>query len=481
MCQWTSLIETENRENCRVLLQVYTDRINSIASIVNSTTGYFIILLTAIVTLSFQNNFYKTDEFQIVILICISLLVLWRLYVHYLDREIISLYEKVIRCENTLNIDENLSLVKSIISQFPSKLKNQYNHIPSFQEKVQKILPLIPIKRVGYRGQDKFDLFATCLIIISIIFLFYRFSFGFVFPGIPLLMLIIAIFLISFVLVIFLYYNLFIRIPPSIDDWDSVINSNTHGNLEFSFTNTQVILLFFVIIIAGLFLGYFFGWYLTSNSYQQTLNEYFQIQYDSSIKQDGELKIHSMVNESMKFNNDTEKLNKIADLVTQNFTGIFFTETQNSLFFNDCDRKIPFNHRYFGHYCTGYGYDKKGKVRVNGGSLTNNPFWIASQKTGACGDLSVLFENVTNQSGIPTRSVCPNIDHQWNEVFIDDEWKYFDLTEYHDHHDDPEKQNIWIGKQENYCKNTGWNFTQILICGSDPKDSTKNLTSFYCS
>jgi hypothetical protein len=186
-----------------------------------------------------------------------------------------------------------------------------------------------------------------------------------------------------------------------------------------------------------------------------------------------------MVNESAKYENKTEKLNKIADLILLNFTELYFPESRLNFFPNECGGNIIYNHRFFGHLCSGYGYDKQGKVRARGVNLSNNPIWIASQKTGACEELTELFANVTNRSGFESRSVCPDFDHRWNEVSIDGVWKYYDLTEYHDHKNDLNNEMKWFGNQSEYHKNTGWNFSTVYVCGKDTTYPENNLTLNY--
>ena len=52
--------------------------------------------------------------------------------------------------------------------------------------------------------------------------------------------------------------------------------------------------------------------------------------------------------------------------------------------------------------------------------------WLAFNKVGACKELSNLFSYMAQESGFETRLVRTAWDHQWAEVKIDGEWRYYD-------------------------------------------------------
>jgi hypothetical protein len=56
----------------------------------------------------------------------------------------------------------------------------------------------------------------------------------------------------------------------------------------------------------------------------------------------------------------------------------------------------------------------------------DDPFWIAYNKVGACRELSSLFSYMAQKSGIESRIVGTAWDHQWAEIKIDGEWRYYD-------------------------------------------------------
>jgi hypothetical protein len=84
-----------------------------------------------------------------------------------------------------------------------------------------------------------------------------------------------------------------------------------------------------------------------------------------------------------------------------------------------------------------YWFDKRGKVRLNfiaDDSIFWEPEWVAYQKTGACQELSILFNATANKAGFETRIVrsdgAYDTGHFWNEVNISGEWKFFDVQQY---------------------------------------------------
>ena len=237
---------------------------------------------------------------------------------------------------------------------------------------------------------------------------------------------------------------------------------------------------FIIWIIIAICITAFITVVLVDLRNQSIVNEYFQAQYTSTIGTEGDRIISLAVNESLKYDNETDQLNKIADLVLDNFTGIFFVETQKNLF-QDCWH--PFSYRHFSILCTGYGFDKNGKVRAENVPLANNATWIAYQKTGACGEVAALFAEIANRSNYSTRIVCGNGNyHSWDEVSNDGgkTWKYFDVTRYHDLRGNLDNTTNWFDYPRNYFKNNpGFSFSSICICGTDCNIPENNLSQNY--
>lgn len=241
-----------------------------------------------------------------------------------------------------------------------------------------------------------------------------------------------------------------------------------------------LIVSFFLIgLTVSFFGGFFYATTLVQTSFQTTIDEYFHIKYNSTIQVRGEEAIESMVIEANKYDNPTEKLNKIADLVSQDFNEPFFNESK---FFHDVPICGHYDYRYFGYpyYCSGYGFDKDGRVRANGVSFNHNVEWIAYQKTGACQELAELFANVSVRAGIPAKTICNDgLDHQWNEVYISSEWKVFDVTKYHDaKKENKTDSNIWLMNESEYLGSWAGNkVSSVFVCNEDK--TKNNLTKKY--
>lgn len=241
-----------------------------------------------------------------------------------------------------------------------------------------------------------------------------------------------------------------------------------------------LIISFFLIgLTVGFFGGSFYATSQVQKSFQTTIDEYFQTQYNTTIQVRGEEAIESMVDEANKYDNSIEKINIIADLVSQDFNEPFFNESK---FFHDVPLCGHYDYRYFGYpyYCSGYGFDKDGRVRANGVSLNHNVYWVAYQKTGACQELAELFANVSTTAGIPSRVICNDgLDHQWNEVYLSSEWKVFDITRYYDaKSQNISNPNFWLMNQSEYLPLwSGKKVSSVFVCNENK--SSINLNKEY--
>jgi hypothetical protein len=207
-----------------------------------------------------------------------------------------------------------------------------------------------------------------------------------------------------------------------------------------------IIFIFIVFFIAEIYIGI-----NTTN----TLNDYFSIKYENEMKPKSEMEINKIVTEVSPIYNITEKLNKIAEWETNNFTDLFWEKYLKH------DIKI----KSFNPPIGSYSYENTGKIRATFPSpYANDPYWIQYNKFGACGEEATLFANVTNRSGYVTRMMAistgywfygipiPLNNHAWVEVKINDEWYYFDPTVYGEYNVlkiDAYKDR-WFGKPENY-------------------------------
>jgi hypothetical protein len=201
-------------------------------------------------------------------------------------------------------------------------------------------------------------------------------------------------------------------------------------------------LLFFISLFFGLILIIFL---FPTPSVNFVTDRYYHYLY-SNHKEDGNATINSIVIQTDKYNKSPLRLTKIADLITQNFTDYWWSYQHEERFcrYSDTDGNVVWNwcsplfgtpiYSFFDKNPNVYTYvvDKIGNVTVREtNDLGFNPYWIAYQKAGNCQAISILFNETANRSGFITRVVrSKGIDHMWNEVYIDGNWKYFDVQRY---------------------------------------------------
>lgn len=212
-----------------------------------------------------------------------------------------------------------------------------------------------------------------------------------------------------------------------------------------------------VIFVIIVFLYIILLFFITISQSAEQIDSYFSIQYENEIYPIGVREICSIVNKTEAIDNDTEKLEAIAEWVSANFTYILFEKE----YFNP-----NYTKEYLDHPINRYLYDSYGKIRPEVHSpisqvfripneYANNPYWIAYYKMGGCGELAVLFEDVANKSGYNTRAIRATLtknNHAWVEVEVHDKWYFFDPTNYYVYHlmDVKRYNNTWFGKPEEY-------------------------------
>jgi len=226
------------------------------------------------------------------------------------------------------------------------------------------------------------------------------------------------------------------------------------------------------------------------NSYANSLNSYFDVKYQNEIKPQSEIEINHIVNETINISNFSERLDRIAEWETQNFTDVYWHHVSSK-------RIIP--------YADIYTYNSEGKIRVAQSSIATSPYagdpdWITYYRFGACGEESALFANVSNRTGIVSRPIILDLGH-WeygivpvqtgNHAFLevqlnDDEWYFYDPTVYGADHvlnESPCKnsapcQNRWFGKPEQYSYFASWQVLRIYRgdTGEDVSDRYTRLS-----
>lgn len=94
-------------------------------------------------------------------------------------------------------------------------------------------------------------------------------------------------------------------------------------------------------------------------------------------------------------------------------------------------------------------------------AFTNNPYFVAYFKVGACAESASLFNFYATKSGFESRMVKTLAeDHMWNEVKINNRWVQADPTIYYYAYSDPKNYSnyntLWFDKPTAYST-LGWN------------------------
>ncbi len=205
-------------------------------------------------------------------------------------------------------------------------------------------------------------------------------------------------------------------------------------------------------------------------------------------KKKGNSTINSIVTQTEKYDNSPLRLTKIADLITQNFSDSWWSYQNSQRFceYNNTNGDVIWNwcsplygtplydlfDKNPGYY--DYVADKIGNVTLQEtNDLSFNPEWIAYQEAGNCQAISVLFNETANRSGFVTRVVRSNgLNHMWNEVNIDGNWKFFDAQRYGERsNNDP---SYWYGDTKNYTTD----IYDITRCGVYTLNLSKNNGGF---
>ncbi len=180
-------------ENARELLKIVESQNGKLLTIMHQYTNYVILILAGIwaffansfhgstlnnssnLTLNFTSyheisNFILTYNLSdpsmillITIWITITILIVWRLYVHSLDNEIAKNYKKIIKFEkriygNTNEVPESSTLY-SLVENIPhlKKLLIEKNK-KCYDQQAEAIFNLIDQKLIGSREQQIFDI-----------------------------------------------------------------------------------------------------------------------------------------------------------------------------------------------------------------------------------------------------------------------------------------------------------------------------------
>jgi hypothetical protein len=225
-----------NIENYNLLLPIFYSRINHLANVIHAVNGFVVSVLIAILAISLSDKITNPLNFQIILILCIIFLCFWRYYAHKIDDEIIELYHKILFCESSLNVREEVALVTSLISKYPPKLQNEFKKL-SLNERYRKLSQLTKWKIVGFRGHDSFDLLAILLIMICLFFSVYGLNYSPNFTEIlsaGLLALFYSFFCVG-------YYLILRKNPSSLNEIDMIIQTQQSNAFFILEQNKKII------------------------------------------------------------------------------------------------------------------------------------------------------------------------------------------------------------------------------------------------
>jgi hypothetical protein len=114
--------------------------------------------------------------------------------------------------------------------------------------------------------------------------------------------------------------------------------------------------------------------------------------------------------------------------------------------------------------------------------LTNDPYFVAYFKAGACAESAALLNFYATRSGFESRIVGTHAeDHQWDEIKIKDEWVQVDPTIYYYYYTDlknySDYDSLWFDHPQAYTELQwygGYSSVSVLNTGED-------LTAKYCN
>jgi hypothetical protein len=165
------------QETLHLILQNKFDRIENLVQINNQTTLAIPTILIAI--WGVEGGIDNFRNALILSIISIGLVLIWRYFAHYIDNDIANTYIDVIRTENRLGVQDDLSFFDNFIDPLT---KNQKIKQLKDDNRVNFFKCLNDEKKMGYRGHKEWDrvallLIGLCVVVsISAIFhpLFFR-------------------------------------------------------------------------------------------------------------------------------------------------------------------------------------------------------------------------------------------------------------------------------------------------------------------
>ncbi len=238
---------------------------------------------------------------------------------------------------------------------------------------------------------------------------------------------------------------------------------------------TILLVIIFVLMLGSLLIGIFIGYLIEENLYSDNQKMDTAIQFLlPAIHDAGQMRINQIVNQTSDLGQNSTRLNAMAELIKNDFTS---PDWNNAIY----TQMSP----------TGSSYlvDARGRIRQNirdndTFDLSTIPDWVAFERTGRCEEMSVLFYAVATKAGFNMHVVgAAGIGHWWNEVEINNDWKYFDLQRYGEVNGVGD-QSQWFGNRSNFSKNVGYpidNLTKSGICVHDLQENAdiEDITNAY--
>jgi hypothetical protein len=154
-------------------------------------------------------------------------------------------------------------------------------------------------------------------------------------------------------------------------------------------------------------------------------NEFFNQKYVSDINPKGKIIVSTELDKIKGIDGTDAKLDEIFKWELQDWhnpnwekgTFYYFNGSLNYISYMNNSTKIRAN--------PDFDYTLFRQETPNRIFYGDDPYWISYNKVGACQELSNLFSFMAQQSGIESRTV-QTIGHQWVEVKVNGEWKYYD-------------------------------------------------------
>lgn len=254
------------------------------------------------------------------------------------------------------------------------------------------------------------------------------------------------------------------------------------------------IIILFAIVLLLVFLSIIFAPALISD---RVYTQYFVTMHDTFINKTGADEINYIVKESKTIKNESQRLNKIADLIINNYDDKVIAPDYPFL---------PNSQRYW--------YNEKGRIRIIpvdidfdphvesvSRTLASDPNWLIYQKFGACRELSVIFYHTAQEAGFSSRIVRTGngqdefgsaATHWWNEIEIESVNKTFDVQWYLQIHTNMSQGSSWSGNRSDFISNSN-SFSPQQLCswggvwitdddGRQIEDITQDyMGSYVCS